>query len=328
MPRLRLTIATGNYDRVRPLIDGRVTVEGCEVNYLCLGPEEAFYRAFTNREFDVTELSFSSYMIARSRGIADYIAVPVFLSRMFRHSAIYIRKDAGITRPEDLKGRTVGVPVYAMTAALWVRGMLAEQYAVNPGDIHWVTGGLEQPGRYGKYPLNLPPHIRVEPIPADRSLSDMMARGELSALISARAPSCFGNGAVVRLFPDYREHEREYYRKTRLFPIMHGLAVREDLARQEPWLPSSLFKAFSQARRMALTELREVAALHAMLPWLPAEIDETVALMGEEFWPYGFKPNLPELEAMTRWSFEQGLAVRKLDPKELFHPATLEQARI
>jgi 4,5-dihydroxyphthalate decarboxylase len=328
MPKLRLTIATENYDRVRPLVDGRVQIEGCEINYLCLGPEEAFYRAFTNKEFDITELSFSSYIIARSRGIADYIAVPVFLSRMFRHSAIYIRKDAGIVRPQDLKGRTVGVPVYAMTASLWVRGMLADDYGVMPGDIHWVTGGLEQAGRYGKYPLNLPPHIKVEPIPADHTLSDMLARGEITALVSARAPSCLGNGDVVRLFPNFRELEKAYYRKNRLFPIMHGLAIREDLAAREPWLPSSVFKAFVEAKRMAMKEMRDVAALRLTLPWLAAEIAETIEAMGDDYWTYGFEQNLAELETMTRWSFEQGLAVRHLDPKELFHSATFEQARI
>jgi 4,5-dihydroxyphthalate decarboxylase len=247
---------------------------------------------------------------------------------MFRHSAVYIRNDSGIARPQDLKGRTVGVPVYAMTASLWVRGMLADDYGVMPGDVHWATGGLEQAGRYGKYPLNLPPHIKVEAIPADRTLSDMLARGEIMALVSARAPSCLGNGDVVRLFPDFRALEKEYYRKNRLFPIMHGLAIREDLAAREPWLPASVFKAFSEAKRIAMKEMRDVAALRMTLPWLAAEIDDTIEVMGEDYWTYGFKQNLPELETMTRWSFEQGLAVRHLDPKELFHPATLEQARI
>ena len=191
MGTLPLTVATGHYDRVQAIIDGRVGIEGCDVNYLPLGPEEAFYRAFTNREFDVTELSFSSYTIARSHGVDDYIAVPVFLSRMFRHSAIYIRTDSGIESPADLKGREVGVPVYAMTAALWVRGMLQDDYAVRPADIHWRTGGLEEPGRYGKYPLNLPPDIRVDPIPDDKTLSCMLADGEITALISARLPSCY-----------------------------------------------------------------------------------------------------------------------------------------
>lgn len=328
MSRLRLTIMTGHYDRIDPLREGRVQVEGCDINYLCMGPEEGFYRALTNKEFDITELSFSSYIISRSRGISNYIAVPVFLSRMFRHSAIYIRRDAGIRVPEDLKGRAVGVPVYAMTASLWVRGMLADEYGVMPGDIKWLTGGLEEPGRYGKYPLNLPPHIHVEAIPTDRTLSDMLSKGEITALVSARAPSCFNGKKIVRLFPDFRTQEKDYYRKTKLFPIMHGLAIREDLVQREPWLPSSIYKAFLEAKRIAVEDNRDVAALKVTAPWIAAELEETEALMGRDFWKYGFKQNLAELEVMTRWSFEQGLAVRKLDPKELFHPATLEQARI
>lgn len=328
MSDLRLTIMTGCYDRIDPLRDGRVRVEGCKINYLCMGPEEGFYRAFANQEFDVTELSFSSYIISHSRGLSKYIAVPVFLSRMFRHSAIYIRSDADIRTPADLKGRAVGVPVYAMTAALWARGMLADEYGVRPADVTWLTGGLEEPGRYGKYPLNLPPEIKVEAIPSDQSLSGMLSRGEITALISARAPSCFDGMSVVRLFPDFRIQEKDYYRKTKLFPIMHGLAIREELARREPWLPSSIYKAFLEAKRVAMEDNREVAALKVTAPWIAAELEETEELMGRDFWQYGFKQNLPELEVMTRWSFEQGLAVKQLDPKELFHPATLEQARI
>jgi 4,5-dihydroxyphthalate decarboxylase len=328
MSRLQLTIMTSNYDRIEPLRDGRVQVEGCDVNYLCMGPEEGFYRAFTNKEFDVTELSFSSYIISRSRGLRNYIAVPVFLSRMFRHSAIYIRRDSGIRRPEDLKGRAVGVPVYAMTASLWVRGMLADEYGVMPGDIKWLTGGLEEPGRYGKFPLNLPPHIHVEAIPNNQTLSEMLAHGEITALVSARAPSCFDGKQIVRLFPDYCALEKEYYRKTKLFPIMHCLAIREDLTNSEPWLPSSVYKAFLDAKRIAMKDMRDVAALKVTAPWIAAEIEETIELMGDDYWTYGFQRNLPELEVMTRWSFEQGLAVSRLDPKELFHPATLEQARV
>jgi 4,5-dihydroxyphthalate decarboxylase len=328
MSRLRLNIMTGRYDRIDPLRDGRVQVEGCEINYLCMGPEEGFYRAFTNEEFDVTELSFSSYIIARSRGINDYIAVPVFLSRVFRHSAIYIRSDAGIRAPADLKGRAVGVPVYAMTAALWARGMLADEYGVRPADVKWLTGGLEEPGRYGKYPLNLPPEIKVEAIPNDQTLSAMLQRGEITALVSARAPSCFDGTNVVRLFPDFRSQEKSYYRKTKLFPIMHVLAIREDLVHSEPWLPSSVYKAFLEAKRIAMEDNREVATPKVTAPWISAELAETELLMGHDFWKYGFKQNLAELELMTRWSYEQGLAVRKLDPKELFHPATLEQARV
>lgn len=330
MSRPALTIATGRYDRVQPLIDGRVGIEGCDVNYLPLGPEETFYRAFTNREFDVTELSFSSYTIARSRGVTDYIAVPVFLSRMFRHSAVYIRTDAGIEAPADLNGREVGVPVYAMTAALWVRGMLEDNYGVRPADIHWRTGGLEEAGRYGKYPLNLPSEIRVEPIAEDRTLSRMLAEGEITALISAREPSCFarGDAGVARLFPDYRAVEQDYYRRTGLFPIMHVLAIRESLASAYPWLPSSVYKAFLEAKNLCLEEMRDVTALRVSTPWIAAELEAARTLMGDDPWPYGFSDNLKTLEIFTRWSHEHGLSVRRMDAAELFHPATLERARV
>jgi 4,5-dihydroxyphthalate decarboxylase len=278
----------------------------------------------------VAELSGSSYIIARSRGIDDYIAVPVFLSRMFRHSAIYVRRDAGIERPEDLRGREVGVPVYAMTAALWARGMLEDDYGVAPSDITWLTGGLEQPGRYGKFPLNLPADIKVRAIPTDRALSDMLARGEIGALISARAPSCFQNGTpgIRRLFPDYRAAEVEWYRKTGLFPIMHILGIRRALAERHPWLPASVLKAFTEAKRLCIEELQDVTAVRTTVPWLVPELEETRALMGDDFWRYGFKNNLKELEVMTRWSLRQGLAAREIKPEELFYASTLESARV
>ncbi|MSQ70185.1 MAG: ABC transporter substrate-binding protein [Betaproteobacteria bacterium] len=327
---LPLSIATGNYDRVRGIIDGRVPIEGCDVSYMPMSMEEGFYRAATHHEFDVAELSGSSYIVARSRGIDDYIAVPVFLSRMFRHSAIYVRSDAGIARPEDLRGREVGVPVYAMTAALWARGMLEEDYGVTPSAITWLTGGLEQPGRYGKFPLNLPPDITVRPIPGDRALSDMLAKGEIGALMSARAPSCFQQGmpGIRRLFPDYRAAEIAWYRKTGLFPIMHMLGIRRALAERHPWLPASVLKAYIEAKRLCMEEMNDVTALRATVPWLIPEMEETRALMGDDFWRYGFKANLKELEVMTRWSLRQGLAARAVTPEELFFPSTLESARV
>ena len=327
--RLPITIATGDYDRVRPIVDGRVAVEGCEVAYFPIPIEESSYRIFTNAEFDVAEVSLSSFVLARSRGEIPYIGLPVFTSRMFRHSAIYVRADSGIERPADLKGRQVGVPVYAMTAALWVRGMLDEEYGVAASDIAWRTGGLQQPGRYGAFALDLPPEISVEPLPAGRSLSAMLAGGEIPALISARAPSCFvSGGAVRRLFPDYRAAEEAWYRKTGLYPIMHLVVLRESLAESHPWLPASLYKAFREAKNMAVAALGDATAPHVSLPWIAAEIEAMRALLGPDIWPYGFRDNLRELEAVTRYSHAQGLASRKMDPEELFHPATRESARV
>lgn len=330
MASLPLTVCTGPYDRVRALMDGRIGIEGCEVNYLAMNPEQIFYRAWNNHEFDVTELSGSSYILARSTGWDDYIAVPVFPSRMFRHSGLYIRTDSGIERPEDLKGREVGVPVYAMTASLWIRGMLQDDYGIAPADIHWRTGGLEQGGRKPKFPPNLPPEIRVTPISDDQTLSEMLDSGEITALVSAREPSCFGlgNPRIARLFPDYRTAEKDWYERTRLFPIMHVLAIRRTLAEAHPWLASSVLKAFTEAKDLCLEEMADVTALVVSMPWIAAELAETRALMGTDIWPYGFRENLPELEIMCRWSYAQGLAKREMDPAELFHPSTLDRARI
>jgi 4,5-dihydroxyphthalate decarboxylase len=330
LTRLAITIATGDYDRVRAIIDGRVRVEGCDVNYLPIAIEETSYRTFTHHEFDVAEMSLSSYIIGRSRGELPYIAIPVFTSRMFRHSMIYVRADAGIARPLDLKGREVGIPVYAQTASVWLRGMLEDDYGVRPTDISWRTGGLEEPGRYGRFALNLPPDVRVEKIPGDRALSEMLAKGDLPAVISARAPSCFGGAGspVRRLFADYRAAEEDYYRRTGLYPIMHVVGVRESLAAAHPWLPASLFKAFLQAKNVCLAELGDVTAPKVSTPWIVAEIERTRALLGPDIWPYGFVENRKELEAIVRWSFAQGLSVRRMDPAELFHPSTRERARV
>ncbi len=330
MARLPLSVCTGPYDRVRPIADGRVGIEGCDVNFLSMNPEQIFYRAWNNHEFDVTELSGSSYILARSTGWDDYIAVPVFPSRLFRHSGLYIRTDAGIEKPEDLKGRDVGVPVYAQTASLWIRGILQDDYGVAPSDIRWLTGGLEEGGRRPKFPPNLPPEISVSQIPDDKTLSAMLADGEIDALVSARAPSCFRpeNPDIARLFPDFRAAERDWYRRTGLFPIMHVLAIRRALADEHPWLASSVLKAFTEAKDVCFADMSDITALAVSVPWIAAELAETRELMGEDFWPYGFRENLPELETMCRWSKAQGLAAREMDPAELFHPATLERARI
>ncbi|PPR09709.1 MAG: 4,5-dihydroxyphthalate decarboxylase [Alphaproteobacteria bacterium MarineAlpha11_Bin1] len=330
MPRVPITICTGDYDRVSALVNGEIRVDGCDVNYLTMNPEQAFYRAWNNLEFDVTELSGSSYILARSAGWDDYIAVPVFPSRQFRHSSIYIRADAGIEKPEDLEGREVGVPVYAMTAALWIRGILQNNYGVSPADIHWRTGGLEEGGRKPKFQPNLPESIKVTPILGDQTLSNMLETGEITALISAREPSCFGrdNPNVVRLFSDFRAAEKAWYSKTGLFPIMHVLAIRKELAEREPWIATSILNAFTEAKDRCLEKMSDVTALTVSIPWVAAELRETQKLMGDDLWPYGFKENLEELKLMCRWSLAQGIAAREMEPEELFHPATMDRARI
>jgi 4,5-dihydroxyphthalate decarboxylase len=326
MSRLPITVATWDYDRVRPLTDGRVSIEGCEVNHLTMPVEECFERAYFHGEFEVAEIGFSPYLIALSRGVSPYVAVPVFLSRMFRHSAVYIRTDRGISGPADLRGKRVGVPEYQMSAVMWFRGYLQDEFGIAAKDINWVQGGLENPGRREKFPLNLPPSFPLAPAPDGETLSSMLAGGTLDAVMAARRPSCFvsAHPQVSRLFPDYRAAERDYYRKTGIFPIMHALGVRRDVHQKNPWLAASLCKAFTKAKRLADAEFAETTALKIGLPWVNAEYDETRALMGDDYWSYGLNPqNRRTLEAMARYSFEQGLAVRLLSVDEMFAESTL-----
>ena len=330
MSKLALTVACDDYDRVRALRDGDVQVEGCEVNFLSLIPEETFFRHNQNDQFDVCEMSVSRYLMRRSRNTLPYVAIPTFVSRVFRHNAIYVRTDRSIKEPADLSGRIVGVPEYQMTAALWVRGMLADEYGVKPADIRWRSGGLRMAGRREMLKLDLPKEIELKQIPADHTLLELFDAGELDALISPYAPPSFtaGDPRIARLFPNYREAEREYFRKTRLFPIMHLVVVRQRLVDSNPWLPSSLFKAFVRAKDLAVSKLSEFGSNFATLPWLAAEVQLTRELMGEDYWPYGIEANRKTLEAMTRYSFEHGLSARRMLVDELFAPGTEEQFKL
>lgn len=330
MPKLSLTVATWDYDRVRPLIDGRVGIEGCEINFMPMKVEEVFHRAYFHGEFDVAEIGFSPFLIALSRGTAPYVAVPAFLSRTFRHSAIYIRNDRGIEGAADLRGKRIGVPEYQQSAVLWVRGFLNDEHGIKARDFNWVQGGLEAWGRKDKFPLNLPTDFPLAAAPEGQSLSMLLETGEIDAIISARDPSCFiqRHPKIARLYPDYRAAEKEYYRRTGIFPIMHAVGVRNDLAARHPWLPASVMKAFSEAKRIADEDLREVVALKIGLPWLAAEVESTEAVMGRDFWSYGVEANRTTLEAMARYSFDQGLAVRKLSVEEMFAASTLEDMKI
>ena len=327
---LPITLACGDYDRTRAIKDGRVAVEGCAVTYLAMEPEEAFYRAFRHREFDVTELSFSSYLRTVDSGDAAYVGIPAFVSRLFRHSAIYIRTDRGINEPADLKGKLIGLPEYQITAVVWLRGIMQDEYGVRPTDIRWRQGGIEEPGRKERTPLKPIPGIELKPVGPDKTLSGMLEAGELDALYSARAPSCYVRGApnVARLFPDFRAVEKAYYRKTGIFPPMHLIGVKRELVERHPWLAASLYKAFFEAKKIALREVKEINALPVTLPWLVAEAQETVALMGEDFWRYGARENALEIETLTRYAFEQGLIGRRLTMEDLFPPSVIDISKV
>ena len=325
-----ITIACGNYDRTRAIRDGRVKVEGCDVTYLPMYPEEIFHRAFKFQEFDVSELSFSSYIRTVAMGTSAYIGIPAFVSRVFRHSGIYIRNGAGIEKPQDLRGKRIGVPEYQITAVVWMRGLMQHEYGVAPSEIHWRSGGQEQPGRHERTPLKAIPGLDLQPIGDDRTLVGMLKAGELDALFAARAPSSFlaGDPHIARLFPNTRAAERAYYNKTRLFPIMHLVGIRKTLAEKYPWLATSVYKAFCEAKARAMIDLRDVNALMVTLPWLEAETNETGAIMGEDFWKYGVAENVPEIEALTQYIYEQGLADRKVQVEELFHPSTFDITKV
>ncbi len=329
MSRLSITIASWDYDRVRALTDGRVRVEGCDANYVTMPVEELFERAFFHGEFEVAEIGFSPFLIALSRGPTPYVAVPVFLSRMFRHSAAYIRNDRGIEGPADLRGKRIGVPEYQMSAVMWFRGYLQDEFGIQPKDINWVQAGLENPGRRDKFPLNLPDGF---PLTSrnDVSLSAMLADGELDGVISARRPSCFvsGHPKIRRLFPDYRAAERDYFRRTGIFPIMHALGIRRDIYDKNRWLAASLYKAFLKAKRLADAEFVETTALKIGLPWITAEYEATTKVMGQDFWSYGVDANRKTLAIMARYSYEQGLAVRLVDVDEMFAEGNLSETRV
>ena len=326
MSRLPLTFGCWNYDRTRALMDGSVVPDGIDLNYLDMPVEETFFRMLRHREFDVAEMSLSSYTVSLFREPCQFVAIPVFPSRFFRHSSIYVNADAGIEEPADLVGKRVGNPEYQMTAPVWIRGILAEHYAVPVESVTYVTGGEEQPGRSEKLKLDLPSAIRVERIGPEQTLSQMLRDGEIDALYTARAPSSFraGHGRVRRLFADYPEVEQAYFRATGIFPIMHVIAIRRDVYEANRWVAQSLCKAFVAAQRRTYEDLHESAALKAMLPWLTAHVEEAVALMGDDYWPYGFARNRKTLTTFLRYSHEQGLAKRLLEPEELFAPETLE----
>jgi 4,5-dihydroxyphthalate decarboxylase len=327
---LDLSLAVGNYDRTRAIFDGRVTIEGCRLHAVAIEPEEASHRAFRHQDFDVSELSLGSHMVATARGSTAYVGIPAFVSRLFRHSAIYVRTDRGIASPADLKGKVIGVPEYQTTANLWVRGFLQHEYGVQPRDITWRRGGVETPGRGERAPLTLPPDIEIAQIPADRTLSDMLEKGEIDGIVGARAPSCFQRGAphVERLFPDYRTVEEAYFRKTGIFPIMHLVGIRRSLLEQHPWLAVSVYKAFVQAKDLCMRALGEIAQLSTSLPWSVAEHERMQRLMGKDYWSYGVEANRAGLALLARFAFEQGMTARELAVDELFAAATRDLSKI
>lgn len=330
MSNLKLTLACWNYDRTRALMDGAVQPDGIDLTYLNLPVEETFFRMLRHREFDIAEISLSSYTVSMFREPRAFVAIPVFPSRMFRHSSIYVHTGSGIKSPRDLIGKRIGTPEFQMTAPVWIRGILADHYSVPVDSVTYFTGGEEEPGRSEKIKLDLPASIRVQPIGPTQTLAAMLASGEIDALHTARMPSTYLSAPdkVRRLFPDYQTVERDYYKQTGLFPIMHTIAIRREVYEANRWIAQSLYKAFVAAQRATYENLYVTAALKTMLPWSIREVEEVRELMGEDFWPYGFAPNRATIETFLRYHHEQGLSTRLLTPEELFVPETMEAFKI
>ena len=326
MSKLRLSLGCWNYDRTRGLLEGRIQPDGIDLTYLNMPVEETFFRMLRHQEFDAAEISLSSYTVSLFKEKRNFIAIPVFPSRFFRHSCIYVNAAAGIREPKDLIGRKVGNPEYQMTAPVWIRGILQDEYGVPVDSATYYTGGEEEPGRSEKLKLDLPPNIRVKPIGKADTLAAMLRDGGIDALYTARMPSTYhaGGGKVRRLFESYMEVEQAYYRKTKIFPIMHTVAIKRSVYEKHPWVAMSLYKAFAQAQAETYDDLYVTAALKAMLPWLTQHVEDARALMGDDFWPYGFAPNRATLATFLRYHHEQGLSTRLLEPEELFAPETLE----
>lgn len=325
MAKLQLSVAMGDYDRTRPLFDGRVQVDGVDPVFMLLNPEEMFFRAMRSMDFDIAEISFSSYLVKHSRGECPYIAVPVFLSRAFRHTSIYVRKDR-IARPEDLKGKRVGLPEYQLTANVWARSILQDDHGVRPEDVIWVRGGIDTPGRPEKIALQLPPGVRVESAPDGTTISELLDRGEIDGFIGPRPPGrgALNNPNIGWLFDNPTAVAMDYYRRTGVFPIMHVVGIRKELAARHPWLPGAVFKAFSQSKALALEALSDTSATKVTLPFVEEQLKAARDTMGQDYWSYGVAAARKTLDTFVRHHHAQGLSARLVPVEELFHPATYE----
>ncbi len=320
MPDVPITVASGDYDRVRALREGTVGIAGCAVTYSTVEANALFVRNLKSQEFNVAEMSFSTYITLKSRGAHHYTAVPVFLSRAFRHSAIFVRSDR-IASPADLKGKRVGTPEYLTTMLVWMRGLLSDEYGIAPSDLRWRLGGLEQPSTKSTPPDPLA-GVEIENIPAGKTLASMLADGEIDAIFSARPPSCFLKGApnVGRLFADTRAVEQAYYKKSGVYPLMHAVGIRNSLVAAHPWMARAVFDGFLKAREAAIADLQKLAAFSVTLPWVEAEYRATQAVLGKDIWPYGLEENRKAIDTLCRYLHEQGFTRQRMAAAELFAP--------
>ena len=327
MSKLKLSVAIGGYDRNRPLIDGAVRIDGVDPTFMTLSPEEIFFRAFRTQDFDVCECSLSTFTVKTALGECPYVGVPAFVSRMFRHTSIYVRTDR-IKKPQDLKGRKVGVPEYQLTAIVWARAILEDDFGVKPHDIHWIRGGIEEAGRPEKITIKLPKGVRLDNAPEGKTISELLAKGEIDGFIAPRPPTTAGQKNIGWLFRDPVAAAKDYYKRTGIFPIMHLIGVRRTLVEKHPWLPAAVLKAFEQSKAAAMASLSDTSATKVTMPFVEERLAEARDLMGQDFWPYGVDANRKTLETFLRHHHGQGLSPRLVKVEELFHRSTLESYKI
>jgi 4,5-dihydroxyphthalate decarboxylase len=329
MPPLPLTIAINDYDHIRDLLTGRVEAEGIALTALNFEVEEIFFRFVRFREWDISEMSMGKYVSLRAGSDDSLTAIPVFPSRLFRHSGIYVRSDGAVRAPADLRGKRIGVPEWSQTAVIYMVGLLRREYGVALDDVDWVQAGVNEPGRPEKAALKLPDRMHITRV-ADKTLNGMLRAGELDAVMSAHPPESYERGEpwIRRLFEDHAPVELDYYRKTGIFPIMHTVAIRREVYDAHRWIAMNLLEAFEAAKRRSLARLREYNTARIPLPWLPARTKEIAAIFGADFWPYGVEPNRRTLEAFLDFAYEQGVCQRHLKVEELFAPETATRYRV
>jgi 4,5-dihydroxyphthalate decarboxylase len=327
--RVSLTIATDDYDHVRDFRTGEVRAEGIDVTWLNMDIHEVFSRFTFNREWEVSELSFAKFIAQVTRKDPDIIGLPVYTSRMFRFSSFYVNKKSGIKRAQDMVGKRVGVPEWAQTAAVYTRGWLQHEAGVDLNSIDWYQGGTEQPGRIEKVELNLPKGLRLTPV-ADKSLSDMLVNGELDAIMVARAPRVFQrkHPDVARLFPNYQDMEEEYFARTKVFPIMHIVAMRRAMLVKNPWIARNLYNAFDASKNRSMERALDISVSRYPFPWLTDYTEKLQRKFGADLFPYGIEENRPTLELFLQYAHEQGIAHRHAKVEEIFPEGIMVSVKV
>jgi 4,5-dihydroxyphthalate decarboxylase len=329
---LKLTVAGYNVNRVKSLVDGRVKIKGCTINFVKAGIGDMNTSTFSGEQpYDITEIGLHPYMLAyANENFRDYTLLPIFPLRIFRHKSVFIRNDRGINKPEDLKGKTIGTPGYSSTSLTWLRGIFQDEYGIKPEDVNWVISNKDSSadaaGKISKQEQVNPEGVNIKMGTAGLDESELLVSGEVDALFHAAEPKAYidGNPLVKRLFPDSKRVEQAYFKKTGIFPIMHAVAVRKSLLDKNPWLAEAIFNAYSESKTQDYAFMRKYGWVFDSLPWYGHEFEETKNLMGDNFWPYGIEANLKTLKTLFRYSYEQGLSSRELTIKELFHPSTFK----